>query len=196
MIYNTKSVVLDIDDTCGDLKIRLQDIYRRATGNPDISWQDWTDYNAKDRYGITSDQLSQLFIEDNSLALMKPHDGLIEVTAILKSRGYNVEFVTARGWCPDAYDITKKWLDDHYVSYDRINIVPLFECKERVTRHIENIALFVDDRYDHCTAMMGSGRVKHTLLYSQPWNKIWHNALTPNFDVIDNLYDVLKYLPE
>jgi uncharacterized HAD superfamily protein len=127
---------------------------------------------------------------------MKPHDGLIEVTAILKARGYNVEFVTARGWCPDAYDITKKWLDDHYVSYDRINIVPLFECKERVTRHIENIALFVDDRYDHCTAMMNSGRVKHTLLYSQPWNEIWHNALTPNFDVIDNLYDVLKYLPE
>jgi uncharacterized HAD superfamily protein len=196
MIYNTKSIVLDIDDTVGNLKERLQEIYRRATGNQEIKYTDWSDYNAKDRYGITSDQLSQLFIEDNSLALMKPHDGLIEVTAILKARGYNVEFVTARGWCPDAYDITKKWLDDHYVSYDRINIVPLFECKERVTRHIENIALFVDDRYDHCTAMMNSGRVKHTLLYSQPWNKIWHNALTPNFDVIDNLYDVLNYLPE
>lgn len=191
-----KTVIFDIDDTVGDLKSRLQEIYRRATGNPDISWNDWTDYNAKDRYGITSDQLSELFIEDNALELMKPHEGLIEVTAILKSRGYNVEFVTARGWCPGAYDITKKWLDDHYVSYDRINIVPLFECKERVTRHIENIELFVDDRYDHCTAMMNSGRVKHTLLYSQPWNKIWHNALTPNFSVIDNLYEVLNYIPE
>lgn len=192
----TKTVIFDIDDTVGDLKSRLQEIYRKATGNSEISFNDWTEYNANDRYGITSDQLSELFIEDNSLALLKPHEGLIEVTAILKARGYNIEFVTARGWCPDAYDITKNWLDNNYISYDRINIVPLFECKERVTRHIENIELFVDDRYEHCTAMMNSGRVKQTLLYSQPWNKKWHNTLTPNFNVIDNLYDVLNYLPE
>ncbi len=197
MSYNkTKSIVLDIDDTVGNLKERLQEIYRRATGNPEISWNDWTDYNTKDRYGITSDQLSELFIADNSLALMKPHDGVIEVTAILKARGYNIEFVTARGWCPGAYDITNKWLDDNYITYDRINIVQLFQCKEEVTRHIDNIELFVDDRLDHCQAMIDSGRVQKALLYGQPWNAHFDPSLNPNVIRIDNVYDVLNYLPE
>lgn len=192
----TKTVIFDIDDTIGDLKTRLQGIYRKHTGDDTISFNDWTDYHVHDRHGISFDGLSQLFIEDKSLELMKPHEGIIEVTAILKARGYNIEFVTARGWLPGAYDVTKKWLDDNFVTYDRINIVPLFQCKEEATRHIENIILFVDDRYDHCTAMQESGRVQKTLLYSQPWNTKWHDTLTPNYGVIDNLYDVLKYLPE
>lgn len=190
------TVIFDIDDTVGNLKARLQNIYRRHTGDQTISYEDWNDYGVVDRYGITSDELGQLFIEDQSLELLEPHDGLVEVTAILKARGYNVEFVTARGWCPNAYEITQKWLDDNLVSYDRINIVQLFECKERVTRHIENIVMFVDDRYDHCTAMVNSGRVTKSLLYSQPWNRKYHNALAPQMDVIDNLYDVLEHLPE
>lgn len=190
------TVVLDIDDTVGNLKERLQGIYQRHTGDTTISYEDWVEYNSKDRYGIDSDTLGDLFIADQSLELLKPHDGLVEVTAMIKARGYRIEFVTARGWCPNAYDITKKWLDDNFVSYDRINIVPLFECKERVTRHIDNIVLFVDDRYDHCVAMKNSGRVGKTLLYSQPWNRKYHNALTPNMDVIDNLYDVVNHLPE
>lgn len=196
MIYNTKSIVLDIDDTVGNLKERLQEIYRRATGNQEIKYTDWSDYNAKDRYGITSEQLSQLFIDDNSLELMKPHEGVIEVTALLKARGYNIEFVTARGWCPGAYEITKKWLDDHFITYDRINIVPLFQCKEEATRHIDSIELFVDDRIDHCEAMVASGRVGKALLFGQPWNEHFDASLNPNVIRIDNVYDVLNYLPE
>src|SRR5690606_9887330 len=107
----TKTVIFDIDDTSGNLKTRLEGIYRRATGDNSISWTHWKDYNAKDRYGITSDELSDLFIADNSLALIEPHDGISDITTALKERGYRVEFVTARAWCPNAYEITKKWLD-------------------------------------------------------------------------------------
>lgn len=192
-----ETIIFDIDDTSGDLKTHLQNLYRRVTGDESISFNDWVDFNAQDRYGISSQRLGELFIEDQSLEKMKPHDGLIEVTAILKSMDYNIEFVTARGWHPDAFEITRKWLDDHYVSYDRINIVPLFQCKEEATRHIERIKLFVDDRDDHCTNMIHSGRVEKCLLFEQPWNKLYRsdNSIRhPEVSSIKSLYEVLEYL--
>ena len=188
---SNKTIIFDLDDTLGCLKSRLQEIYRRATGDNTISYNDWDNYGQPNRYGISSEQLSELFIEDQSLELMKPHDGVVEVTAILKSRGYNIEIVTARGWRPDAYNVTKKWLDDNYISYDKINIVPLHQCKEEATRHIDNIHLFVDDRFDHCDNMMKSGRVNRCLVYKQPWNKA--ATLTQNIVHIDNVYDVLEH---
>lgn len=187
-----KTVIFDLDDTLGNLKERLVNIYKRELGMENVNSDDWTFYGAgTDRYNITSDRLTELFIEDQSLELMKPHDGVVEVTAILKSRGYNIEIVTARGWRPDAYNVTKKWLDDNYISYDKINIVPLHQCKEEATRHIENIHLFVDDRFDHCDNMMKSGRVNRCLVYKQPWNKA--ATLTQNIVHIDNVYDVLEH---
>lgn len=192
----TKTVIFDIDDTIGCLRERLELIYRKHTGDDTISYKDWTEYHVQNRYGVSFDGLSELFIQDKSLEIMKPHEGIVEVTAILKARGYKVEFVTARGWLPGAYDITKTWLDNNFISYDRINIVPLFQCKEEATRHIENIVLFVDDRHDHCTAMANSGRVGKSLVYRQPWNSLQEANYTPNVDYISSLYEVLDYLPE
>lgn len=191
----TKTVIFDIDDTIGNLKERLEMIYRNHTGDHTISCNDWTEYHVHNRYGISFDGLSELFIQDKSLEIMKPHEGIVELTAILKARGYTIEFVTARGWLPGAYDITKKWLDDNFISYDRINIVPLFQCKEEATRHIEGIELFIDDRLDHCEAMVASGRVGKALLYGQPWNSKFVND-NPNVIRIDNVYEVLNYISE
>lgn len=191
-----KTIILDLDDTLGCLKSRLQEIYRRATGDNTISYNDWDNYGHPNRYGISSEQLSELFIEDNSLQLMKPFEGAVEVTALMKSRGFNVEIVTARGWHPDGYNVTKKWLDDNYISYDRINIVPLFQCKEEATRHIENVALFVDDRLDHCVNVYESGRIGKSLVLAQPWNRDYHDEhpnYNPNIIRIDNIYDVLNH---
>lgn len=192
-----ETIIFDIDDTVGNLRIRLQEIYRKATGDQTIKYTDWDDYGVKSRYGISSDELTQLFLQDNSLQLMEPHDGIIEVSAILKARGYNIEFVTARGWHPDGFAVTKKWLEDYNITYDRINIVPLFECKEQVTRHIENIKLFVDDRFDHCQSMLNSGRVEACLLYNQPWNQTYQKNAPEGEKIhtIHSIYDVLKYAP-
>ncbi len=194
-----KTVIFDLDDTLGDLKVRLQEIYRRTTGDQTISYEDWDNYGQPNRYGVTSEQLSELFIEDNSLGLMKPFDGAIEVTALMKSKGFNVEIVTARGWHPDGYAVTKKWLDDHYISYDRINIVPLFQCKEETTRHIENVALFVDDRLDHCVNLFESGRIGKSLVLAQPWNREYteeHPDYNSNIIRIDSIWDVLNHIED
>lgn len=192
----TKTVIFDIDDTSANLKTRLEGIYRRATGDNSISWTHWSDYNAKDRYGITSDELGELFIEDNTLALIEPHEGIAEVTAALKERGYNIEFVTARAWCPNAYEITKDWLDRHGITYDGITIVPLFQCKEKSTRHIDNIELFIDDRLDHCQAMVNSGRVKKALLFAQPWNSNYAASRDRNIERISSLYEIINHITD
>lgn len=189
-----KTICLDLDDTLGSLKERLQDIYRRELNDPSINYNDWANFGngSAERYGISHDRLLDLFVEDQSLELQAPHDGAIEVTAILKSMDYTIEIVTARGWHPNAYEVTRKWLDDNYISYDRINIVPLYDCKETVTRHIENIHLFVDDRVDHCTNMLNSGRVQSCLVMAQPWNT--SAELNTGLHRIHTLYDILGHL--
>lgn len=186
-----QTIIFDIDDTSGDLRVHTERLYRIATGDDKISYNDWVDYHVENRYGITGQGLGDLFIADESLQKMKPNEGLAEVVAILKSRDYNIEFVTARGWHPEGYSITQKWLDDHFVYYDKINIVGLYESKEEATRHIDRIKLFIDDRIDHCEAMRDSGRVEQSLVYCQPWNA--HCEDGPSIKRITSLYDVLEY---
>lgn len=185
-------VILDLDDTSADLKSRLQEIYRKETGDPSIHFSDWEVFSVAQRYGVTNDRLLELFIEDMTIELIDPHHGLVEVTAELQDRGCHIEIVTARAWHPEAYDVTEQWLKKHGVSYNNINIVPLTQCKEEATRYLEDVKLFIDDRFEHCDSMMASGRVEKCLLYSQPWNA--HLDSTDRIVKIDNLYDVLRHV--
>lgn len=185
-------IILDIDDTSGDLKTRLQDLYRKETGDESIHYDQWDEYFVSHRYGISEERLYEMFIESATMESMDPHDGLSEITNEIHRRGYQIEIVTARGWHPKGYDVTKEWLDRNKVAYDNINVVPLDQCKEVATRRLGDIKLFVDDRDDHCFNMMRSGRVEQCLLYSQPWNASFE--LFPHIDKIDNLYDILNYI--
>lgn len=189
-----KTIILDLDDSLASMKERLQEIFRNETGDDTIHYSDWIDFHIKDRYGISNDKLLTLFLEDQTLEKLAPHEGVVEVTALMKSKGYNVEIVTARGWHPNAYNLTKKWLDDNYVSYDKINIVPLHQCKEEVTRHIDNIEIFLDDRLDYCHSMLKSGRVTKSLVYAQPWNEQEFNPMIKNMFRVNDLYEVLDHI--
>lgn len=192
---NKPTVIFDCDDTLGNLKDRLENIYRTETGNQLISSNDWKDYNSIDRYGISSDQLTGLFYNDKTLENIVPHDGISEISHTLRDLGYNIEIVTARAWHDRAYEITEKWLNDNNFAYDRINIVPLTQCKEEATRHIENIKLFIDDRFDHCLNMWNSGRVETCLVYSQPWNiDNFKTISTQNIHSIKTLYEIMDHL--
>lgn len=190
---NAKTIVIDIDDTLGDLKTRLQNIYREKTGRKDIHYRDWTDFSAVN-YGYSFDDLTDFFIEDNSLKLMRPHMGIIETTKRFRELGYEIEIVTARAWHPKAQEVTTAWLAENQVTYDRLNIVGLGQCKEEATRHIQEITLFIDDRVEHCEAMYKSGRVGMTLLYAQPWNKTQYETLNYPDDKFYRLEDIRESL--
>ena len=45
-------IILDIDDTSGDLKTRLQDLYRKETGDESIHYDQWDEVFVSQRYGL------------------------------------------------------------------------------------------------------------------------------------------------
>lgn len=191
-----KAIILDLDDTLGDLKVRLQNIYRKKTGRTDIHYRDWLDFNSVN-YGYTFDDLTNFFIEDNSLALMRPHAGVVETTARLKELGYDIHIVTARGWHPDAEAQTDAWLKEHNITFDSVHIVPFGMCKEEMTRNIPNVEFFIDDRMDHCLAMHNSGRIgSKTLVFAQPWNQTQFEAHTAddNLQRIEDIREILRFV--
>lgn len=185
-------ILLDIDDTSGDLKSKLQEMYRKETGDKSIHYSQWDTFAVANRYGITDDRLFEMFLENSLLETIEPHVGLSEVTQELQERGYRIEIVTARAWHPNAYSVTKEWLNKHEVGYTNINIVPLDKCKEEATRELGPAKLFIDDRFDHCASMAASGRVEQCLLFSQPWNAA--STLEKRIDKIHSLYDVLNFI--
>lgn len=185
-------ILLDIDDTSGDLKTKLQEVYRKETGDDSIDLNQWGNFWVADRYGITDDRLFEMFLENSLFENIDPHDGLSEVTHELQELGYRIEVVTARAWHPDAYSVTKEWLTKHDVAYNNINIVPLDKCKEESTRKLGPVKLFIDDRFDHCANMAASGRVEQCLLFSQPWNA--KSVLRKRIDKIHSLYDILNFV--
>jgi 5'(3')-deoxyribonucleotidase len=190
------AIIIDLDDTLGDLKVRLQNIYRKKTGRTDIHYRDWKDFNSV-TYGYTFDDLTEFFIEDNSLALMRPHAGVVETTARLKSLGYDIHIVTARSWHPDAQNVTEAWLTAANITFDQVHIVPFNMCKEEVTRSIPNIHFFVDDRIEHCKAMQSSGRVeKQVLVFGQPWNETQFEEMpsSDNFQRIEDIREILRFV--
>lgn len=190
------AIILDLDDTLGDLKVRLQNIYRKKTGRTDIHYRDWKSFNGVN-YGYSFDDLTEFFIEDNSLTLMRPHAGVVETTARLKTLGYDIHIVTARGWHPDAQAVTEAWLTAANITFDKVHIVPFGQCKEELTRSIPNIHFFVDDRMDHCASMHSSGRVeKQTLVYGQPWNEDQFEAMPSDekFQRIEDIREILRFV--
>lgn len=187
------AIIFDLDDTLGDLKVRLQNIYRKKTGRTDIHYRDWKDFNSVN-YGYSFDDLTEFFIEDNSLRLMRAHAGVVETTARVKALGYDIHIVTARGWHPDAQAVTEAWLAENNITFDQLHIVPFGHCKEELTRSIPNIHFFVDDRMDHCLAMHKSGRVEtQTLVFGQPWNEEQFDSY-PTDDKLQRIEDIREIL--
>lgn len=190
-----QTILLDCDDTLGDFKSVLQNMYREITGDATICSSNWTTFGEVNRYGIPNNELLDHFIAYKALERITPHDGVSEITHALSDMGFNIEIVTARAWHPEAYEITEGWLTDNNVYFDKINIVPLNDCKETATRHIPNVKIFVDDRYDHCKEMADASRVEQCLMFSQPWNKqVGTTIRTPKIQAITSLYEILDHL--
>ena len=81
--------------------------------------------------------------------------------------GHKVVFITARGKShSDAYDITKKYLDNHQIKYEKL-IVEASE-KDKICKE-EQINLFIDDSIKHCRSVALKGI--EVLLFETNYNK-------------------------
>jgi uncharacterized HAD superfamily protein len=121
------SIIVDLDGTLCDIEHRVHHVKKHP--------KDWKSFNA----GIDKD---------------KSYFWCLELIAAMKTRGYQILFVTGRG--EDLRGATEEWLNRHQVAYDKLYMRAYqdyredSDVKEEIYRkHIEKVAavLFVvDDR--------------------------------------------------
>ncbi len=129
--------------------------------------EDWKKYRMCDSFGITEEQLEQLYKEmclDDTLLKIKPIKGAVE-TINKYSNDFEFYFITAR------YELAKKktleWFRNSGLIYKEENI--FFDSEKAGLANKFGIKYFIDDNIDVVLNMAKYGIV--CLLYNQPWNK-------------------------
>ena len=92
---SNKCVILDLDDTLGDMKSHMHRIigyYNCGVGCPST----WHDFAVEKRLGISWEQLQTHVIEEDVLSRIQPHNGAAEFTKKVKQLGLDVMIMTAR----------------------------------------------------------------------------------------------------
>lgn len=101
-------------------------------------------------------------------------DGAKEYIAKLKIAGHSIYIITARdnGDYSDPYNITKKWLDDNSIYYDKLIITNIFENDGlgKTEKCLENyVDIMIDDSIHNCKDCIDNGI--EALLMDTPYNR-------------------------
>lgn len=149
---------IDIDDTITDTWKTLIPIYSKVF-NKDLNLLSKSApyYQSIKDLNITVDEYFNImkpYYKDNILNVpLKPYAK--ETINKLYDDGYTIIFITARGKMYDnPYEITKEYLDTSGIKYHKL--ITGAEKKEEVCIK-ENISIFIDDSFKHCSAVATSG---------------------------------------
>lgn len=157
---------IDIDDTLTDIKEQLEAAalqYAKQLGKviKEVNCKEDKDNNGsswKERYNFTYEELKYFLkeIQEEITKKAKPREGVVETIKKLRKEGNEIYIITARDseFHDDPYQLSKDWLDENEVEYDRL-IVNAREkgsiCKQ------EQIELFIDDQLGNCMRVAEEG---------------------------------------
>lgn len=179
---------LDIDDSLADLRNPLMHALNQYTGK-DIHWNDWDVYDLAKIYGMTIPDFRACLIESDALRKAKPMEDSINFCQHLIDNNYIVLMVTARGWHPQAVELTKQWLEEYKIPYHDLYVTKLNQSKYKAIEKYGVIDLAVDDAFENIKNYKESGMVRHPVLFHHPWNK------NHEYDkVIHNIMEAVEYV--
>ena len=182
-------LVLDLDDTCFNLRDVLYQSLARQTGC-DIHWKNWDQYFLPNIFPCTADEMFSQWISDQVLENCTLEPQLHEVLTYAKQLGLNVVALTARGWHPDGYALTCQFIERHNLSFDEIHVIDHSITKAAyMQKHFKHITAFVDDHADHFRNAQHIGI--NSFLVNRPWNKHYD---IPTHLRLDSIGDLLKHL--
>jgi uncharacterized HAD superfamily protein len=183
---------IDMDDTIcstNEMIIMEAGVYDKdvlgGTGVKDVEAYEFTEM-----MGWEQDQKGKFFADRletiMSTAPIKNHAK--EVINKLHDEGWKIVIISFRKdkYLKDPYGMTKKWLDDNGVKYDKLYVntgTKTDECIEN------NVTLFIDDKESHCADVSSAGI--DVLLFTNAYN---HDE--KRFDRVDDWDQVYDYIKE
>jgi hypothetical protein len=161
--------LIDLDDTLVDLKEPLMEALNKNT-KKDIHWSKWYTFDVPKLYDITHDEFIKICITENVIEKAVIHNKSYEFLDKLNKLGLYTVLITARGWHPDAINLTEHWVSEHNLNIDELIIVGVNESKIHSIKKFNNIIFSVDDRIKHCREYTQSGKINNVIVYDAPWN--------------------------
>lgn len=148
---------IDIDDTITNTWNSLIPFFSKKFNIPIDKIKELPPYYDSIKESVSLEEYFSVIREYEHLMQEVPlKTDVNKVLTKLKEEGNTIIFITARGdnTYSDAYLITKKYLDNNMIPYDKL-IVNAFEkgiiCKE------EKIDLFIDDNLKNCIDVSNQG---------------------------------------
>lgn len=188
-LWNPKTFVFDVDDTLVDFFAYMIKIIKEKYG---LDASTFASRETHKYLNITIEEWFNKIIEFELLVHSPPKTGAIELLQRLYDEGHNIHFVTCRGFHPDAYDVTCRWLKLFIPNYEHnVHIIQLSELKSDVIRtRIGHVDYFFDDTLHHCSEVKIAFPTARCVLINMPWNAAVDKSqeiLREQFSCIDNL---------
>jgi 5'(3')-deoxyribonucleotidase len=182
-----KTIILDLDDTIANLKDPMCNLLKNYS-KKDVHWDKWDCFNIVPMYEINDEEFYSLLIDSSVLDDIKLYDGSREVMDKLIP-DHKIVIISSRNYHPDAYNVTKRWLDKNSLPYDNLHISGNGIKKSSYAKIYDNVVAAVDDNVDNCEDFYKNCGINNTLLMDQPWN-----ASNKTFHRIHALPEMLKLI--
>lgn len=168
IVVPISSAGLDLDEVILDFDSLAIERFNRKYGKnfnkSDIVDFDWYE----DLYGISLNQFLEDLIELRVLEDAVPFEGAPEAVQALMDAGVHVSIVTSRGFHPEARAITERWLKQHGLPYDRLEIVA--SGRKKSEYFSLPVDVFVDDHLKNHRDMIKNGRSDRCFVIANTWN--------------------------
>jgi uncharacterized HAD superfamily protein len=149
---------------------RMAEAVGKEIGRP-VSYQDWSHYDYYQTYGITSQRFCELLIEERVLENAIPMPLARQAIDDLHERGLRVAICTARAFHPRGEAMTREWLEEHGLRYDRLTLVHHGETKAHALTSNGPLVSYVDDYLDHLADLTIAKVPIPLFVMDQPWNR-------------------------
>lgn len=165
-----KRVIFDCDDVLANLRDPLQDLVSEHLGKK-VSWEDWNQYQIGKIYDFDFSHICQMIVERDILQKLQPEPHAKELISWYKDQGCETIVLTARGYHPNGYFVTKQWLKDHDLEIDHVMCINITEQKRDHIKNIVQVEDYIEDNHSHAEQASGLSNVQRVYLMDRPWNQ-------------------------
>ncbi len=190
-----KLFIFDIDDVIYDLKTMMYEALKAHTGK-DIHPNTWKTLNMNEVFDLDYKEVVDVFLKHNVLTSGQLNFGIYPLLDYLKKNNIETKAVTARGWHPDADNVTQAFFEQHDIKMGGVKVIKYTEKKSDYIAQLTdyNIVGYVDDSDRHImeTKLACHGNVKNYFIQDQPWNR--HVAIDTGMTRINDISEIKQHL--